>query len=63
MTRYTDLDRKIDSYLGTSNLRPGPAKRLVNRTAVDNQRFIDLEKVKVNFSAYPLTLKRFIKWD
>ena len=30
-SRYTILDKKIDKYLGTRNLRPGPLARLVNR--------------------------------
>jgi hypothetical protein len=56
---YTSTDKSIDDYLGTKNLRPGPAKRLVNR--VENARK-NVEQIKINIIGTHLKLQRNINW-
>lgn len=57
---YGVLDSKIDDYLGTKNLRPGPAKRLVNR--IENIKS-DVEKIKVSLLGNHFKLQKNINWD
>lgn len=54
------LDKEIDNYLGTTNLRPGPAKRLVNR--IENAKK-DVEQIKINIIGNNFKLHRNIDWN
>jgi hypothetical protein len=61
---YTKLDEKIDKYLGTTNLRPGPEKRLINKKILGEGHLKEKEKKpKVNFCANTLKITRDIKWN
>jgi hypothetical protein len=72
-SNYTQLDEKIDKYLGTNNLRPGPPKRLINKKLMGEENSTNLqlnkksnivkdEKQKINFFAETLKISRKIKW-
>lgn len=57
---YNEKDAKIDKYLGTKNLRPGPPRKLINKDA-GGERLVE-EKLKINFSSYTLNLSKNINW-
>ena len=62
MATYSNIDRKIDTYLGTSNLRPGPMKRLHNvTTQVDKNKEDKISDI--NYNALSLQIKKNINWD
>jgi len=68
--KYSNLDEKIDKYLGTNNIRPGPNKRLINKNIEDfnsqkSKKIIEtkIEKEKINFMSTTLQIKRGIKWE
>jgi hypothetical protein len=64
--KYSKLDEKIDKYLGTSNLRPGPPRRLINKlntNIIENQESKNIKRT-INYSSYPITLnKDNINWE
>ena len=64
--KYTKLDEKIDKYLGTSNLRPGPPRRLINKfntNKIENQESTNIRQI-INYSSYPISLnKDNINWE
>ena len=63
MLNYTKLDKKIDDYLGTTNLRPGPPKRLVNNKILKKETNETKEKkVEINYSAESMKVTKNIKW-
>ena len=61
-TQYTILDKKIDSYLGTRNLRPGPPARLVNRLMDGKDNTEPTKAYKINYFSFSLPLTRNIPW-
>ena len=61
-TQYTILDKKIDSYLGTRNLRPGPPARLVNRLMDGKDNMEPTKAYKINYFSFSLPLTRNIPW-
>jgi hypothetical protein len=73
MLNYTKLDEKIDKYLGTNNLRPGPPQRLVNQVISNKNNnnnnsttlfpLKEENKTKLNFNANSLGVTRNIKWS
>ena len=67
MSNYTKLEEKIDKYLGTENLRPGPPKRIINKKIMGEKKkdIIKREplKTKINFCSYSLSIIKNIIWD
>lgn len=69
ITNYTKLDEKIDKYLGTTNLRPGPPRRLANQPKKENEKVwkikgeVNIPKTKINFCSYPMKIEKNIKWS
>jgi hypothetical protein len=62
---YTKLDKEIDKYLGTTNLRPGPPKRLVNKL-INGEKVIKVKtdkKTRINFTGYSLEIKTKLNWE
>jgi len=45
MLNYTKLDEKIDKYLGTNNLRPGPSHRLNNQNILNKNNSNLINKI------------------
>ena len=60
--KYTKLDKKIDEYLKTNNLRPGPPARLVNRIIGVNQNSAPIAQ-KINYFSFSITVEKNIPWD
>jgi hypothetical protein len=62
--KYSKTDEKIDKYLGTTNLRPGPPRRLVNKYVTKNNQIDDPSDAKpsINYSSYPASLSN-TNWD
>ena len=67
MSGYTKQDEKIDKYLGTNNLRPGPPKRAINKKIMGDKekvhKVVDDPKTKINFCSFSMDVTRNIKWD
>ena len=59
---YSKMDRKIDDYLGTRNLRPGPPARLINKILEGSDKTDPLVPQRINFSSFSLPLGRNIPW-
>ena len=62
MLNYTKLDEKIDNYIGTNNLRPGPPKRLINKQ-INKNLSKEEKKVKINYSAESVRIEKNINWS
>jgi hypothetical protein len=63
---YTKLDEKIDKYLGTNNLRPGPVKRAINKKIMGDKtvnKKVEDKKMKINFCSSSVYITRNIKWE
>lgn len=68
---YTKLDKSIDKYLGTSNLRPGPQERILNRQRYleptfkepDGPSMNNIKKTNIDYFAYSLEIKTGINWS
>jgi hypothetical protein len=61
MLNYTKLDEKIDKYIGTNNLRPGPPKRLINKHF--NKNLVKEEKkIKINYCGESIEVNRNLNW-
>ena len=64
---YTDRDKNIDKYLGTTNLRPGPPRRVINKKneseEKEKMKIKEEKKMKINFTSYSLPLELKIKWS
>ena len=76
MLNYTKLDEKIDKYLGTNNLRPGPSHRLNNQNILNKNNSNLINKTssspvlnkeennpKLNFNANSIRVTRNINWS
>jgi hypothetical protein len=62
---YSERDAKIDKYLGTNNLRPGPKRRLVNYPVKFDENHLNKQKDEkrlINFNAYSMKNEKSIKW-
>ena len=67
MSNYSKLDEKIDKYLGTYNLRPGPAKRTINKYINKEQdnnhsKFDSTKKINLHSSFSAKISKESLKW-
>ena len=62
-SRYTILDKKIDKYLGTRNLRPGPPARLVNRIMDGKDNTESSMSHRINYFSFSLPIVRNIQWN
>ena len=60
---YTATDKKIDDYLGTKNLRPGPPARLINKLLDGADRTDPTEIQSINFSSFAVKIERNIAWS
>ena len=60
---YNNLDRKIDAYLGTRNLRPGPPSRLINKILEGADKTDPTEAQRINFSSFATKVERNIAWN
>ena len=49
---YSITDKKIDAYLGTRNLRPGPPARLINKILDGADKTDPTEAQRINFSSF-----------
>ena len=59
---YNALDKEIDAYLGTKNLRLGPPSRIINK--LDGEDKTDPMKAqRINFSSFAIKLERNIPWN
>lgn len=63
MKQYTKTDKKIDDYLGTQNLRPGPPLRLVNQMMYGHDNTDPIVKQNINHNAFSQTIQRPIPWN
>ena len=61
--KYTATDRKIDAYLGTRNLRPGPPARLINKILEGADKTDPTEAQRINFSSFSAKVERNIAWN
>ena len=59
---YTLTDKKIDAYLGTRNLRPGPPARLINKILDGADKTDPTEAQRINFSSFAVKVERNIAW-
>ena len=59
---YSITDRKIDAYLGTRNLRPGPPARLINKILDGADKTDPTESQRINFSSFAVKIERNIAW-
>ena len=59
---YSMTDKKIDAYLGTRNLRPGPPARLINKILDGADKTDPLEEQRINFSSFAVKIERNIAW-
>ena len=60
---YNATDRKIDAYLGTRNLRPGPPARLINKLLEGADKTEPIEAQRINFSSFSAKIERNIPWN
>jgi hypothetical protein len=58
---YTKIDKNIDNYLNTNNLRPGPPARLVNRI-LDGMHDTEVASQKINYFSFTFPITRFLPW-
>ena len=61
------MDEKIDKYLGTYNLRPGPAKRTINRYLskeldINQSKFDSSKKINLYSSFTAKISKESLIW-
>ncbi len=67
--QYSKLDEKIDNYLGTTNLRPGPPKRLVNKLMNDEEKQNKFKKIeihkknKINYCSESIKISKNLNWN
>ncbi len=61
MLNYTKLDEKIDKYIGTNNLRPGPPKRLINKHFYKNL-VKEEKKIKINYCGESIEVNKNLNW-
>ena len=61
--KYTNLDKKIDKYLNTKNLRPGPPARLVNRILQGKDEKLPEIIQKINYFSFSMPIQRDIPWN
>jgi len=61
-SNYTPTDKKIDAYLGTRNLRPGPPARLINKILEGADKTDPTEAQRINFSSFSAKVERNINW-
>ena len=59
---YSITDKKIDAYLGTRNLRPGPPARLINKILDGADKTDPTELQRINFSSFAVKIERNIAW-
>ena len=59
---YSMIDKKIDDYLGTRNLRPGPPARLINKILDGADDTDPKESQRINFSSFAVKIERNIPW-
>ena len=59
---YSLIDKKIDDYLGTRNLRPGPPARLINKILDGADKTDPTEDQRINFSSFAVKIERDIPW-
>ena len=62
-SNYTPTDKKIDAYLGTRNLRPGPPARLINKILEGADKTDPTEAQRINFSSFSAKVERNINWS
>jgi len=73
--KYTQQEKRLDQYLGTNNLRPGPPRKLIhkmNEIQIDkkhhskndpsNQTSEKASK-NISFFSYSREIKKDIKWE
>jgi hypothetical protein len=71
LNSYNKRDIKIDKYLGTKNLIPGPPRKLINKKILGNEGNSDKvykiqkeqPKQKINFSSYSMEIKTGVNWS
>ena len=56
---YNKEDREIDKYLGTSNLRPGPPRRLINEIKETSDK---KEVINLSFFYFFLGIANTFNW-
>ena len=59
---YNELDKEVDQYLGTSNLRPGPPRRLINEIKETKDKK-EIKEAKVSFFSFSLKIAETYKWE
>ncbi len=59
---YSMTDKKIDAYLGTRNLRPGPPARLINKILDGADKTDPTKEQRINFSSFAVKIERNIAW-
>jgi len=59
---YNDVDREVDKYLGTNNLRPGPPRRLINEIKESKDKK-EIKESKVNYFSFSLGITNTFKWE
>ena len=57
------MDKKIDAYLGTRNLRPGPPARLINKILDGADKTDPTEAQRINFQSFSVKIERNIPWN
>ena len=60
---YSKIDKNIDAYLGTRNLRPGPPARLINKILDGADKTDPMELQRINFSSFAVKIERNIAWS
>ena len=60
---YSKIDKNIDDYLGTRNLRPGPPARLINKILDGADKTDPMEEQRINFSSFAVKIERNIAWS
>ena len=60
---YSKIDKSIDAYLGTRNLRPGPPARLINKILDGADKTDPTEEQRINFSSFAVKMERNIPWS
>ena len=61
--KYSAMEKNIDAYLGTRNLRPGPPARLINRILAGADKTDPTEAQRINFSSFAMKVERDIAWN
>jgi hypothetical protein len=74
--KYNVQEKKMDQYLGTNNLRPGPPRKLIYKmenielekkgvqaNSQSNNVASEKDKKKVNYFSYSREIKKDINWD